>query len=450
MHNFVINSVEKHADRYTRLAQDIWNNPELGFQEVRSSKFMADALKEFGFETELGAYGIPTAIRAVWGSGHPVIGFCGEYDALPNLSQTVSTTKDPITPGAPGHGCGHNLLGTACLGAAVALKEYLEANGKEGTVVYYGCPAEELLVGKAFMAKEGAFAECDAAFSWHPASIGVNSAGRITGNNTAIFHFKGKSAHAAADPENGRSALDAVEIMNVGVQFLREHVPSDVRMHYTITDGGVAPNIVPDTSSVWYYVRALDRDTLVDAYNRVVKCAEGAAHMTDTELEVEFTGGIYPTMPNRVLVDLLQEKTEQIPGPTYTEAELEFARQINQSNPRTTENTPPIDTNIYPVYTGDGYASTDFGDVNHIVPSATLINVCSASMAFGHSWMITACSGHSIGYKGMLHGAKVLGAAACQLIDDPSVVAAAKAEFDTKMAGKKYVCPITDDVKKPF
>jgi len=450
MNSFAINSVEKHAERYTRLAQDIWDNPELGFQEVKSSKFVYDALKEFGFEAELGAYGIPTAIRAVWGSGHPVIGFCGEYDALPNLSQTVSTTQNPVKEGEPGHGCGHNLLATACLGGAVGMKEYLEATGKEGTVVYYGCPAEELLVGKAFMAKEGAFAECDIAFSWHSSFSNVIVAGRITGNNTAVFHFKGTASHAASDPEKGRSALDAVELMNTGVQYLREHVPGDVRIHYTITNGGVAPNIVPDYASVWYYVRALDRETLVDAYNRVVKCAEGAAHMTDTKLEIEYGGGIYPTMPNRVLVDLLQKKNTEIPAPEYTEEEIEFARQINLTNPNTDENTKPIDPEIYPVYTKDGFASTDFGDVNHIVPSATLINVCNASTAFLHSWMTTACSGHSIGYKGMLQGAKVLAAAAIEAVENPEIIAAAKAEFDAKMAGKKYICPITDDVKKPF
>jgi len=207
---------------------------------------------------------------------------------------------------------------------------------------------------------------------------------------------------------------------------------------------------VPDYASVWYYVRALDRETLVDAYNRVVKCAEGAAHMTDTKLEIEYGGGIYPTMPNRVLVDLLQKKNTEIPAPEYTEEEIEFARQINLTNPNTDENTKPIDPEIYPVYTKDGFASTDFGDVNHIVPSATLINVCNASTAFLHSWMTTACSGHSIGYKGMLQGAKVLAAAAIEAVENPEIIAAAKAEFDAKMAGKKYICPITDDVKKPF
>ncbi len=450
MNDFAIASVDKHAQRYIQLAQDIWNNPELGFQEFKSSRFVADALQEFGFEVELGAYSVPTAIRAVWGSGHPVIGFLAEYDALPDMSQAVSTERQPITAGGPGHGCGHNLLAAACLGGAVGMKEYLESTGKSGTVVYYGCPAEELLVGKGFMAKEGAFAECDAAFSWHSSNTNVIVAGSITGTRTATFHFHGTSSHAASEPENGRSALDAVELMNTGVQYLREHVADDVRIHYTITNGGTAPNIVPDYASVWYYVRALNPEALADAYARVIKCAEGAAHMTDTRVEIDFAGGNYPTMPNRVLVDLLQRKNKELPVPEYTEEELEFARQLNQNDAKTTNKTVAVDITVYPVNTADGFASSDVGDVNHIVPSATLINVCASSRSFLHSWMTTACSGHSIGYKGMLQGAKSLAAACIDMIDDPSIVAAAKAEFDAKMEGKKYVCPITDDVKKPF
>lgn len=453
MNETIIKSVDAQQCKLHKLASDIWENPELGFVEVKASGWIASYLEQNGFAVERGAYGIPTAIRAVWGSGKPVIGFCGEYDALPDLSQTHDTQKTPVEQGAPGHGCGHNLLGVSCAGAVVALKQQMEQDQKQGTVVYYGCPAEELLVGKGFMAKEGAFAECDIALSFHPAVSNQNTLGLLTGMSSAVFTFKGRTAHAAANPHDGRSALDAVEIMNVGVQFLREHVTTDVRMHYTITDGGLAPNIVPDKATVWYFVRALTREAVVDAYDRVVKCAQGAAHMTDTQLEIRYDGGCYPTMPNHVLVNLLQKHMEQIPAPTYTQQEMEYARQINKGNPYS-ENLPadasPIDTQLHPLDNSNNFASTDFGDVMHIVPAANLLTTCASTMAGGHSWMITACSGHDIGFKGMLYGSKVLASAAYECICNPAIITEAQSEFAKNMGGKQYDCPITDDVKKPF
>ncbi len=261
-----VKTVDQNAAVLTGLAKKIWDNPETAFNEVKACQWTAEVLKDAGFEVEIGYVGMPTAIRATWGKGHPVIGFLGEYDALPGLSQKVGTEKEPVTPGAPGQGCGHNLLGVACLGAALGMKAELEATGKEGTVVFYGCPAEEVLTGKAFMAREGAFTDLDAAFSWHGATTNHVTLGTMTGLNSAVFHFHGITAHAGGDPHNGRSALDAVELMNVGANYLREHVTSDVRIHYVIKEGGTAPNIVPDNASVWYYVRAMSREAVEDTY----------------------------------------------------------------------------------------------------------------------------------------------------------------------------------------
>lgn len=232
-------------------------------------------MEKRGFDVELGAYNMPTAIRAVWGKGHPVIGFCGEYDALPGLSQKECSSQSPVSAGAPGHGCGHNLLGVGCVAAAIGLKAELENSGKEGTVIYYGCPAEELLTGKPWMAKAGAFKECDFTFAWHPGSSNQTTVGTFTALEGAKFIFHGRTAHAAGNPQDGRSALDAVQLMNIGSEFLREHVTDDVRIHYTIRDGGMAPNIVPDYAVVEYFIRALSREATVDAYNRVKECAYG-------------------------------------------------------------------------------------------------------------------------------------------------------------------------------
>jgi aminobenzoyl-glutamate utilization protein B len=443
--------IDRHAEKLSALAKRIWENPEMGWHEKKASAWLAEYLKEEGFETELGAYGMPTAIRAVWGSGHPVIGFCAEYDCLPGLSQKVSTKKDPVVPGGIGHGCGHNLLGVGCLGACLGLKAELEASGKEGTVIFYGCPAEEQLSGKGFMAKNGAFYECDFNIQWHPSSSNRNSYSPSNGVEGAFFRFRGRTAHAAGNPQNGRSALDAVQLMNLGVEFLREHVTDDVRMHYIITDGGLAPNVVPDYAESKYFVRGITREGIDDAFARVVKCAEGAAHMTETTLEIERLGGIYPTMQNKVLVDLMQKIREELPDVEYTEEELAFADGINANSPLYEPGvTKPISYENEPPVEEFGGGSTDYADVMHICPSVANSDCCWATLSGGHSWMVTACSGHSMGMKGMIRAAKVMAAGAWDLICDPELQAKAKAEFEEAMAGRKYVCPITDEVAWPY
>ncbi|MDD6315981.1 MAG: amidohydrolase [Clostridia bacterium] len=449
-------AIDQEAEHLIALAGKIWETPEVAYNEVNACAWIAEALKGYGFEVEVGASNLPTAIRATWGKGHPVIGILGEYDALPGMSQKVCTHKDPVVAGAPGQGCAHNLLGITSLGAVIGMKAELEAKGLEGTVVYYGCPGEEQLTGKSFMAREGAFRDLDIAFSWHGSTMNMLTDGTMTGLNSAIFHFKGRTAHAGGDPHNGRSALDAAELMSVGANYLREHVTSDVRIHYVYKEAGTAPNIVPDKASVWYYVRAFSREAIEDTYNRLVKVAEGAAHMTETELEVEFLGGCYNTLNNKVVLQAAYEAMKETELPKYTEEEQAFARELNEQSPQYEAfkakgmlEGSQIHDGVLDILHQKGYGSTDVGDVMHIVPCAQVMTACYNLAAPGHSWQITACSGMSIGHKGMLYGAKVLAAAASKFYEDHTLVEKAKAEFAEEMHGRTYKCPIPKEVPIP-
>ena len=450
------NMIDKEAQNLIGLADKIWEYPETAYNEVKACEWIAAALKEYGFEVETGLYGMPTSLKAVWGQGHPVIGILGEYDALPGMSQKVSTEKDPIVPGGPGQGCAHNLLGITSLGAVIGMKAELEAKGLEGTVVYYGCPGEEVLTGKSFMAREGAFRDLDIAFSWHGSTTNTLTDGVMTGLNSAIFHFKGRTAHAGGDPHNGRSALDAAEIMSVGANYLREHVTSDVRIHYVYKEAGTAPNIVPDKAAVWYYVRAFSREAIEDTYNRLVKVAEGAAHMTETELEIEFLGGCYNTIPNETLAAAAHECLEAIGPNQWTEEEQAFAKAMNEQSPMYEMfknagklDASAIDDQIHPISRAYGYGSTDVGDVMNIVPTAFIGTATYNLAAPGHSWQITSCAGMSIGHKGMLLGAKALAAVGMEVVENPELLKKAKEEFDERVKGNPYKCPIPKEIPIP-
>ena len=433
------------------LTKKIWNTPEVGWHEKNAVAWTAEVLEAHGFAVEVGAYGLPTVIRAVWGQGKPVMGFAGEYDALPGLSQKVQTEQEPVKRGAAGQGCGHNLLGVGVVGACIGLKAEMEAKGLAGTIVFYGCPAEELLTGKGFMARYGAFKECDFMITWHPATSNRNTIGKMTGLEGAIFSFRGRTAHAAGNPQDGRSALDAVQIMNIGCEFLREHVTMDVRMHYSVLEGGLAPNIVPETAAVKYFVRAMTREAIEDVFARLVRCAEGAAHMTDTTFEIERLGGCYPTLQNKVMAAVMQEARAEIPMQDWTEEELAFADAINRHSPfYKAGETVPLDNTLRELENYDGYGSTDYGDCQHICPGIQNTDCTSATLAGGHSWMITACSGSSIGRKGMLRAAKVMALGAVKMLEKPELIEAAKAEFAEEMKGKSYICPITDEVRWPY
>jgi len=450
-------SIDDKSNVLIKLATKIWENPEIAFQEVKACQWTAEVLEKEGFEVEKGYVGVPTSLRAVWGSGKPVIGFLGEYDALANLSQKVSTVKDPVVEGAHGHGCGHNLMTPACVGAAIGLKKEMEEKKLEGTIVFYGCPAEEVLTGKAFMARGGAFRELDIAFSWHAGTNNTLNLGVMAALNSAKFHFKGTTAHAGAYPFNGRSALDAAELMNVGANFLREHVPDITRIHYAFTEVHGAPNVVPDRASVWYYIRALSRDTVVDVYERLIKVARGAAMMTETEVEVEFMGGCYNTMQNETLVNVIKEAMEELPEIEWSEEDMKFAEALNKDNPDydrmvaagLIEKGVHLDNSAPSIRRVDAFGSNDVSEVQYICPTAFLTTPCANNAAVFHQWPTTACAGHSIGMKGMLQGAKAMAVTALKAVENPEIIAKAKEEFDKATNGKKYICPIPDNVPIP-
>ena len=440
----------------------IWEYAELAFHETRSAALLKSILKEEGFTLTEGDAGIPTCFTGTfsYGTGKPVMGILGEYDALSSLSQKAADPhKEPLTEGAPGHGCGHCALGTGALAAAIAVKEYLIANKKDGTIIYFGCPAEEGAGAKQFMARAGMFDNVDFVYSWHPATknaVECNHSNAIMGAN---FYFKGVASHAGATPYLGRSALDAVELTDIGANYLREHVPSDVRIHYTIVDGGVAPNIVPDKAVVWYYMRAFSREVVENVYERLVKVAKGAAMMTETELEIEFLGGCYNTQNNHVLAGVVAEAMNEIPQEPWTQEELDFAAALDEQTADAARATTKkyglsADTHLY---TGPGqvtcfnsYGSTDVGDVMHLVPTAYFFTACTNMGAPAHSWQFASCAGSSIGEKGMIYAAKVMALYGLKLIEKPELIAQAKEEFDRQMEGRSYKCPIPDGMTMPW
>lgn len=438
--------IERWREKLEKLATDIWNNPEDAFREYKAQEWTANLLREAGFEVTLGYGGLKTAIRASYGSGKPVYGLLGEYDALPDLSQKVCATPDPVVPGGLGHGCGHNLLGTAHVGAAIGVKKLIEEGKLQGTVVFLGCPAEETIIGKGLMARNGAFDDLDFNVSFHPGTHNNVMVGNLTGVKSFKLHFKGRTAHAGGAPHAGRSALDALEITHVGINYLREHVTDDVRMHYVITEGGTAPNIVPDKASGWYYVRALKWDVVEDVYNRMLDCARGAAIMTGTQVEVELVGGCYPTLNNHVLANTMRQIMCDTPQEPWTQEEIDFAAALNGDAPRKYH----LHTGVTKLATRNSFGSTDAGDVEHICPGIFFQTACCNAAAAGHTWQNTAAYGSSIGMKGMIYAAKVMAIFGAKVMGDPELLAAAKAEFEEKTEGKPYVCPIPSDVPAPY
>ena len=456
--SMALKTIEENRALLWDLAKHIWDDPEGPNREYNACKWSAEALAAAGFEVEIGIGGLSTAISAKFGAGKPVIGFLGEYDSLRGLSQKVSPVKDPVAEGGWGHGCGHNLLGVGHIGAVIGIAREMKEAGLPGTLIYYGCPAEEVLTGKVFMARAGVFGGVDISVHWHPGSSNGLSTGGNIGLNTFKLHFKGRTAHAGGDPHNGRSALDAIELTNVGIQYLREHVPPDVRMHYIITDGGLAPNIVPDKASAWYFVRAETRKGVEDVYARLLNVGRGAALMTDTEMGVEFLGGCYPTRNNRALVNLMHESLKEAPQDDWTAEEIEFAKALSLTPGAHTAESQKhmelgpdefIHKGVRPIQSDVGHGSTDVGDVSYIMPTVMFSTATAALGTPGHSWQMTACSGSTIGEKGMIYAARAMALFTLKALSNPSVIADAKAEFDKASAGQPYVCPIPDDVLPP-
>ena len=456
--------LEERQQRFIAMSDDIWAHPQVALDETYACDLQSKFLQGEGFTITSNVGGLPTAFMAEWGSGSPRIGFLGEYDALPNLSQTASTSQEQVVKGGPGHGCGHNMLGTAALAPAVAFKEWLESNGKPGTVRYYGCPAEETGAGKVFMARDGVFHDLDVAITWHPAAKNTVSTSSSLAIDHITFHFHGQTAHAAGAPEHGRSALDAVELMNVGVNYLREHVIQEARIHYVITNGGGAPNVVPDRAEVWYYVRAPRRDQVDHLTAWVRDIAKGAALMTGTRLEEDMQGGCYDVLPNNFLADLAQDMLKVVGPIEYTEEELAYAKTVMDGfAPGTCElnlrarNMPesmlekPLHGEIGPIY-DEGHVSggsTDVGDVSYITPTVQVHTTCHPTAIPGHSWGITATAGMSIGHKGMMLAAKAMALTGVALYQDPKLIEQAQAEFKEKTGGQPYKTPLEEGLQPP-
>ena len=469
--------LNENEDKLEKIAKAIWDKPELGFEELYAAQRHSEELEGAGFSIEAGVGQMPSAFVASWGAGRPIIGILGEYDALPGISQKVSATKEPVEAGGPGHGCGHNLLGTAGLGAALAVKEAMEiasasraSQGKEGsggTIRYYGCPAEELLAGKVFMARDGVFDDLDAAITWHPGYANTVWSGSHLAMNSFKVNFHGVSAHAAA-AHMGRSALDGVQLMDVGVNYLREHIQQEARIHCVITDGGEAPNVVPPYAQAWYYVRAPRRDQVEEIYSRMLDIAKGAALMSGTTHDIDFLTGCYDTLLNGVINDLMMEKLGQLGGPAFTEDDMTFAKDLQGTIPPEmieTSATAALDR-LGPGVTREDLGetlcekiipppetpkiqsgSTEVGDVSQITPTANLTTCCAPLGTPGHSWQKVAASGSGIGTRGMMLAARALALTALDLMTKPEILTAAREEFEKATEGKTYITPLPEDTR---
>jgi len=451
------------------VADRIWELAEVGLHEDRSAECLAEVLRAEGFEVVAGVGGMPSALEATWGAGRPVLGFLGEYDALPGTSQKAIPVREELVPGGAGHACGHNLLGAAALGAVLGLRREMEARGVRGTIKYFGCPAEENFGGKAFMARDGLFAACDACLTWHPAGLNMVRGGSSLAVTSMNITFGGRTAHAAGDPHNGRSALDAVQLMNVGVEFLREHMPPRSRVHYVIPDGGGQPNVVPASARVWYYVRAPQQELVEELCERVLRCARGAAEMTETRFEVEVLDAIWEVLPNKALEEVLVACMQRVGAPRFSESCFDFAREITTSfEPGQKERSlkalfhgAPVPEELYeqilnetivpaPPVEPEPRGSTDVGDVSWCCPTAQFGVACSAIGTPGHSWQNCAQAGSEIGHTGMLTAAKILAEAGLELLTDPAALGKARAEFARRTEKRQYRCALPADLKPPF
>jgi len=448
-----IADVEDRADELKAVNHAIWEFAEVGLEEHKSSKLLVSKLRDNGFAVRHGVSDMPTAFVASYGSGKPVIGILAEYDALPGMSQKAEPERSPVTEGAPGHACGHSGLGTGALGAALAVKAAMEQHKIKGTIRLYGTPAEETVIGKIYMLLDGQFDDLDICLHWHPS----NKTGAWAGSSKAVvsakFTFNGVSAHAAGNPEKGRSALDAVELMNLGVNFMREHVKEDARMHYVITDGGGAPNVVPPTATVWYFVRADKHEDVEYYFEWVNDIAKGAARMTRTKLQVQIDTDCHELIVNDPLSELLHQNLVKVGIPAFSESELAFARRIQQPliDEFGTEFPEAISTSILPLQESrtPSKGSTDVGDISWYVPTGGIRTTCMAAESPGHSWQNVACIGSSIGEKGTLYAAKVLAVSALDLFQQPDLILAARAEWKEQMKGRKYTSLIPQGQKPP-
>lgn len=432
-------SIDSNYSQYKNIALEIWNNAELGYKEKKSTALLQKTLKDEGFSVQAGVADIPTAFVATYGSGLPVIGILAEFDALPGLAQKAVPEKSGIDGQAGGHGCGHHLFGTASVAAGIAIKNLMKENKFKGTVKIFGCPAEEGGSGKVYMVRAGLFKDVDVAIHWHPgAENGVTMTSALA-NLSAKFRFYGLSAHAAGAPERGRSSLDAVETMDYMVNLMREHIPQETRIHYVITQGGKAPNVVPDFAEVYYYVRHPKRDQVKEIFERVATVAKAAAYGTETKMDYEIIGGTHDLLLNKTLADAMQINLQKVGGVKYTEEEKAFATKIQSSfnfpypSILSADSIKPLKLEM-----DAGGGSTDVGDVSYAVPTVGMRAATWAPGTPAHSWQAVACGGTEIGTKGMMVAAKTMAMTAIDLFTNPTLIIKAKEEFVSKIDYYKY------------
>ncbi|WP_378184346.1 amidohydrolase [Aquimarina sp. SS2-1] len=440
----ILASIEKHQKELINISDQIWALAETAFEENQSSKLLADYAEQQGFTVERGVAGMPTAFVATYGSGKPVISVLGEFDALPGISQKAQPTKSPLNDGAAGHGCGHNLFGAGSLGAAIAVKELIESGKIKGTVKFFGTPSEEKYFGKIWMVRDGLWNNVDANISWHPSA----STKADVQSSLALVDFKveffGQAAHASADPWNGRSASDALELYTTGINYYREHVKPTVRMHYHIQDGGQVVNVVPDYSRLWMRVRDTKRSGMMPVYERVKKMAEGAAIMANVDYKISLISGIYEVLVNREGGKLMQNNLELLGPIQYTDDEIAFGKKIQEVTKKEQVGMDSVITPLEETKEHPGGGSTDVGDVSWNVPNINLGVTTAPKDTPWHSWAVVACGGMSIGHKGMLYASKAMAMTMTDLYENPEALKKVKAEYKERKGDEVYKAIVPD------
>jgi aminobenzoyl-glutamate utilization protein B len=445
----VLASIDGRYEETARIARTLWEYAEVGYQETRSSELLQQTLRDEGFSIVSGVADIPTAFVATFGNGGPVIGILAEYDALPGINQDAMPGRSPIDGKAAGHACGHNLFGAGSVGAAIAVRHWLEESGTQGTVRLYGTPAEEGGSGKVYMVRAGLFDDVDIVLHWHPSDRNSADANTTLANRSAKFRFRGVSAHAAVAPENARSALDGVEAFNMMTNLMREHVPQETRIHYVITFGGSAPNVVPDFAEVFYYLRHPQAEIVKELWTRIEAAAQGAALGTGTSVDWEIIHGNHPLLINESLSRMMDEKVREVGGLDYTADEQAFAEEIYKTLQHP-ELSIGSQHDVQPFEMSLDYGSTDVGDVSMVVPTVGLNTATWVPGTPAHSWQSTAASGMSIGFKGAQVAAKTLALAAIELFENSDLRTAARQEFDASIGGDFHYEALLGDRSPPL
>lgn len=448
--NTAFSWIDRSAETLKRVNKSIWTYAETGLEETQSAKELMDLLRANGFMIEAGVAGMPTAFVASYGTGRPIIGILAEYDALPGLSQDATPERKERPEVAAGHGCGHSIFGTASTAAAIGVKQAIESGAVKGTIRLYGTPAEETGIGKTYMLRGGLFKDNDIILSWHAGDRNATSYSYTKANVSVKFRFEGLPAHASTSPHQGRSALDAVELMSNGVNYMREHIREDARIHYVITNGGGQPNVVPPVAEVWYYVRANKHEDVENYFEWVNEIARSAAMMTRTKLAaVQVDADMHEVLPNRTLSEVIQRNMEMIGAPKFTEEEKAFARKTQEPLGRSFSMALSERIEPMPAEPGQGLASTDVGDISWFVPVGQLNAASYAAGAPGHSWQIVASTATSIGEKALIFAAKTLAASAIDLYQSPDLVEKAHADFEKVRDPLRYITLVPEGQKAP-